>query len=100
VSTRPDASFEERVAGLADEVARAAGQAVRAGRDFLASEEGRELRHRIATSVVWAAPLIGEMPLIRRTPVGRILRIAGVTALLVKGAEWLRDWEPATVREA
>ena len=86
--------MEERLAGLADDVAHAAGEALRAGRQFLASERGRELRHQLAGAVILAAPLVGEMPLIRSTPAGRLLRIAGVTALMVKGAEWLREWEP------
>ena len=89
-------SIEERVGEVIDTAARLTGDAVRAGRDFLASEQGRQLRHQVATSMIWAAPLLGEMPLIRRTPAGRILRVAGVTALVIKGAEWLRDWQPST----
>ena len=94
MSTRTNASVQERVIDLAEEAVQAAGDAIRVGRDYLASEEGRELRHRLANSVIWAAPLIGKMPVIRSTPAGRLLRFAGVTAILIKGAEWLRDWEP------
>ena len=97
MTTRADASVQERLADIVETVARLSGEAIRTGRELLASERGREFRHKVAGSVVWAAPVIGEMPLIRRTPVGRLLRIAGVTAILVKGAEWLRDWEPSAV---
>ena len=96
MSTRTDASVQERVIDLAEEVVQAAGEAIRAGRDYLASQEGRELRNRIANSVIWAAPLIGEIPVIRSTSAGRLLRFAGVTAIMIRGAEWLRDWDPAT----
>jgi hypothetical protein len=96
MTTRANASVQERVIDLAEEAVQAAGDAIRAGRDYLASEDGRELRHRLANSVIWAAPLLGEMPIIRSTPAGRLLRFAGVTAILIRGAEWLREWEPAT----
>ena len=94
MTTRTTASVQERVIDVAEEAVQAAGEAIRAGRDYLASEEGRVLRHKLANSVIWAAPLLSEMPVIRRTPAGRLLRLAGVTAILIKGAEWLRDWEP------
>jgi hypothetical protein len=96
MSIRTDASVQERVIDLAEEVVQAASEAVRAGRDYLGSPEGRDLRNRVANSVIWAAPLIGEIPVIRTTAAGRFLRYAGVTAILIKGAEWLRDWDPAT----
>jgi hypothetical protein len=63
-------------------------------RSFLASEQGRRLRHRVAGVVIVGAPLISELPVIRRTVWARVIRTAAVTALVVKGAEWLRDWEP------
>lgn len=63
-------------------------------RDYLASERGRRLRGIVATAVIVGAPIISEMPIIRRSPVARVLRTAALGTLLVKGAEWLREWEP------
>jgi hypothetical protein len=65
-------------------------------RAFLASPRGHDLRRKVAGVVIVAAPLVSEFPVVRRTLAGRLLRIAAVGTLLVKGAEWLRDWEPAT----
>jgi predicted ThiF/HesA family dinucleotide-utilizing enzyme len=69
-------------------------EAARATREYLASDAGRRLRRRVATIVVVGAPIVAELPGVRRHPVARLVRTAGVLALLVKGAEWLRDWEP------
>ena len=96
MNCQSEASLEERVTVAIEAALRMGGDAVNSAREFLASEQGRELRHKVAVSVIWAAPLFGEMPLIRKTPVGRILRVAGVTAILIKGAERLRDWQPST----
>ncbi len=72
----------------------AAGEAADAARSFLATEQGRELRHKVATAVIVGLPLISELPFFRKTPAGRLLRTAALGALVIKGAEWLRDWEP------
>jgi hypothetical protein len=74
-----------------------AADAAGAARTFLASEQGKRLRRQIATVVIVAAPLISELPVIRRSPVARLLRTAALGTLVIKGAEWLRDWEPRTV---
>lgn len=71
-----------------------AAEAVEAGREYLASEQGRELRRKLAAAVIVAAPLVSELPMFRRSPLGRLVRTAAVGTVLVKGAEWLRDWEP------
>jgi hypothetical protein len=71
-----------------------AADATDAARSYLASEQGRRLRRQIATLVIVGAPLISEFPVVRRSPLARILRTAAVGTLLIKGAEWLRDWEP------
>ena len=63
-------------------------------RSFMASERGKRVRHQVATALIVAAPVISELPLVRRHPIARLLRTAGIAALVVKGAEWLRDWEP------
>ena len=77
-----------------EEVLDAAGEAAEAARTYLVSEEGRELRRKVATAVIVGLPLVSELPVFRRTPLGRLLRTAAMGALVIKGAEWLRDWEP------
>ena len=83
-----------------DAALEAASEATGAARSFLGSERGRRLRKQVATVLIVAAPIVGELPVIRRSPIARILRTAGVAALVVKGAEWLRDWEPMRPSEA
>ena len=79
---------------LTDTVFETAADLAAAGRHFLGSEQGRQLRRRMATAVIIGAPIISELPVFRRTIVGRLLRTAAVGTLIIKGAEWLRDWEP------
>ena len=80
---------------LIDNVLETATDVVESSRAYLASEEGRELRQRLAAAIILAAPLLSELPVWRRTPIARMVRAASITTLLVKGAEWLRDWEPS-----
>ncbi len=94
MSAPRNGGVEERVVEALDAVAEAARNLGRAGREYLASEQGRRLRRGLATAMIVGAPLAGELPVIRRTALGRVLRFAGATALVVKGAEWLRDWDP------
>jgi hypothetical protein len=82
-----------------DGVFEAASDAAEAARSFMASERGRRMRRQVATVLIVAAPVISELPVIRRHPVARILRTAGMAALVVKGAEWLRDWQPQGLPE-
>ncbi len=82
-----------------DSVLETATDVVESSREYLASEEGRELRQRVAAAIILAAPLLSELPMWRRTPVARLVRAASVTTLLVKGAEWIRDWEPSAAPE-
>ncbi len=84
---------------LIDNVLETATDVVESSRAYLASEEGRELRQRLAAAIILAAPLLSELPVWRRTPVARLVRAASVTTLLVKGAEWIRDWEPSVAPE-
>jgi hypothetical protein len=79
---------------LADAAFETAADALAVARTYLASEDGRRLRRQIATAVIVAAPLVSELPVVRRSRVARIMGIAAVGTILVKGAEWLRDWEP------
>ena len=82
---------------LADAAFEAAADAWAAARNYLASENGRRLRRQVATAVIVAAPLVSELPVVRRSKVARIVGIAAVGTILVKGAERLRDWEPEVV---
>jgi len=90
---------EERASGVVDAVMDAASEAAQSIRTYLASDRGKRLRRGVATIVIVGAPLASELPVLRRTPLARVLRAAGVVALAVKGAEWLRDWEPASLPE-
>lgn len=91
------AHMESRSTGVVDSVFEATADATEAVRTYLASEQGRRLRRGVAAVVIVGAPLVSELPVLRRTPWARALRAAGMVALVVKGAEWLRDWEPAPV---
>jgi hypothetical protein len=77
-----------------DGVFERAADAADVARRVLDSEEGRRWRGRVATVLIVGAPFISELPVIRRSPIARIVRTAAVGTLIVKGAEWLRDWEP------
>jgi hypothetical protein len=93
MTARPDteaATSPTMVATVID----AASDAADSVREFLATDRGRRFRRQVATVLIVAAPVISELPVIRRHPIARVLRAAGVAALVVKGAEWLRDWEP------
>ena len=72
-----------------------ASQLTAASRTYLASERGRRLRRSLAAAVIVGAPIASELPIIRKTFAARVLRRAALATLLVKAAEWLRDWEPA-----
>lgn len=84
----------DAISRAVEEALDAAGEAAEGARSYLATEEGRELRRKVATAVIVGLPIVSELPVFRRTPVGRLLRTAALGALLIKGAEWLRDWEP------
>ena len=84
----------EQSPSFADSVFEAATDVVDSVKAYLASEHGREVRRVFATAVIVGAPLLSQLPVFRRTLLGRLLGSATVGALLVKGAEWLRDWEP------
>lgn len=90
----PAGNGSPKVASAVDALFEKAADATDVARSYLASEQGRRLRRNIATLVIVGAPIISEFPVIRRSPVARLLRTAAVGTLLIKGAEWLRDWEP------
>jgi hypothetical protein len=78
---------------LARELEDAIDQGVDEARAWLASEQGRRYRAIAARLLILAAPLIVRHPIFK-TPLGRIVQIAGGATLIVKAAELLRDWEP------
>ncbi|HJP66734.1 MAG TPA: hypothetical protein VKA30_10580 [Actinomycetota bacterium] len=88
-------SIADAVSKAVEEAMDAAGELADAARSYLASEQGREIRSRVATAVIVGLPIVSELPGLRRSPLGRALRTAAVGALVIKGAEWLRDWEPS-----
>jgi hypothetical protein len=61
--------------------------------EFLDSPAGRRLRRTLATGLIVSAPLVSRIPGLRSTPIGRLLQVTGGTALVVKLAETIRDWE-------
>jgi hypothetical protein len=79
---------------LLDQVAERLSQGTRELRAYLASQEGRELRRRVAQLAIIAAPLLFRMRFFRASSVGRAIGLIGGAALVVKAAEALRDWEP------
>jgi hypothetical protein len=62
--------------------------------DYLASERGAQVRRALAIGLITGAPLIVKLPVVKNTPLGRLLVFAGGAALIVKLGEALRDWEP------
>ncbi len=65
---------------------------------WLASPRGKEARALAARLMIVAAPFFLRGRLFK-TPVGRLIEVAGGAAFLIKVAEILRDWEP-TVPES
>lgn len=80
-----------------EEVRRQVAEAAEAVVGYLDSPEGRRLRSRVASGLIVAAPLVSRLPVVRRTPLGRVVGFLGGAALIVKAAEMIRDWEPRRV---
>jgi hypothetical protein len=78
---------------LAIQLEAAIDRGVDEARVWLASEQGRRYRAFAARALILAAPLIVRHPVFK-TPLGRVVQIAGGATLIVKVAELLRDWEP------
>jgi hypothetical protein len=68
--------------------------AVSEAKRFAASEQGRRIRHNIATGLIVAAPAVVSLPVLRRTRLGKLIELAGGAALVVTVAEKIRDWNP------
>jgi hypothetical protein len=60
---------------------------------WLATPQGRFLRSLAARLLIVSVPLIVRHPFFK-TPVGRLVELAGGAAILIKLAELLRDWDP------
>jgi hypothetical protein len=63
---------------------------------FLASEQGKRLRHYTATGLMIAAPAVASLPGIRKTKLAKIIEIGGGAAIVTRVAEMIRDWEPGS----
>ena len=61
--------------------------------EFLDSPTGRRLRRALAAGLIVSVPFVMRIPGLRSTPIGRLLAATGGTALVVKLAEAIRDWE-------
>jgi hypothetical protein len=61
--------------------------------EFLDSPSGRRMRKILATTLIISVPFVMRIPGLRRSPIGRIIELVGGTALVVKLAEAIRDWE-------
>jgi hypothetical protein len=79
---------------LAQELEEALARGADEARAWLASEQGRRYRAIAARALVLAAPAILRHPFFR-TPVGRLVEVAGGVALLAKVADLIRDWDPS-----
>jgi hypothetical protein len=62
---------------------------------WLDSPNGRRYRAYAARALVLAAPAILKHPFFK-TPLGRVVELAGGAALLAKVADVVRDWQPAS----
>ncbi|HLW16540.1 MAG TPA: hypothetical protein VKV69_04160 [Actinomycetota bacterium] len=83
------------IAGEVFDRARDAGRlAVDEAKRFAASEQGRKIRHNVATGLIVAAPVVVSLPVLRRTRLGKLIELSGGAALIVTVAEKLRDWNP------
>ncbi len=75
------------------EIATRVGASVEDVLEYLDSPAGKKLRHRVATGLIISVPLVMRIPGLRKTPLGRLVEVAGGATLVVKLAELLRDWE-------
>ena len=65
---------------------------------YLGSDEGRELRRKVAVGLMFTAPILAKLPVMRASKVGKLVGLAGGAALIVKAAEMIRDWDPVPER--
>ena len=79
---------------LLDSAREAAADAVAEAKRLAATEQGRRIRHNLATAMIVAAPAVASMPVLRRTRLGKLIELGGGAALVVTLAEKIRDWNP------
>jgi hypothetical protein len=60
---------------------------------YLDSPAGKRLRKVLAVGIVVSVPIVMRIPGLRRSPVGKLVELTGGTTIVVKLAEWIRDWE-------
>lgn len=75
------------------EIAERANMTVDQLMTFLESPSGQRLRRLVATGMIVSVPLVMRIPGLRRSPLGRTVELVGGTALVVRLAEAIRDWE-------
>ena len=68
--------------------------AARDVRAYLSSPDGRRMRDLVAKGLIVSAPVVAQLPWMRVSRLGRLVGMAGGTAVIVKVAELIRDWEP------
>ena len=84
----------EMAGDLYDRARDAGRAAVDEAKRFAASEQGRRIRHTVATGLIVAAPAVVSLPVLRRTRIGKLIELAGGAARVVTVAEKIRDWNP------
>lgn len=79
--------------GWLREAERALDRGIDEAEAWLATPTGRRIRALAAQLLIVSAPVMLRHPFFR-TPIGRLVQVAGGAALLVRVAEAIRDWEP------
>lgn len=79
---------------MVDDVQRRLSEGADEVRRYLASPEGRQLRQRVAQGLIFAAPFVFRFGPFKASRMGRLLGVLGGTAVVIKLAEALRDWDP------
>ncbi len=91
----------DRTVGEARRLLAEAQEALSAGADelgaWLATPQGRRFRQIFARVLLVSSPLLFRMRFFRATPLGRLIEFAGGTAIIIKVAEVIRDWEPGAL---
>jgi hypothetical protein len=88
--TRPGRQFDMR---RFSEIAERANMTLDEFMAFLDSPTGRRMRYMVATGMIISVPFVMRIPGLRRSGIGRVIELVGGTALVVRLAEAVRDWE-------
>jgi hypothetical protein len=91
---RGDVQGSSSVSDRLHDVADAVGERAEQAKVWLDSPAGRRTRTVAARAMVLAVPIVLKHPFFK-TPVGRLVEVAGGVALVAKVADAIRDWEPA-----